>query len=269
MLRCSLKELFVAVTLVCVAIGVLVATFGGQPDEVLTCFLATVLAVECVAALYAIVETRNPKPLESAKPPTAWIWVRGSVLGLLFTGLGGIGILAFIDNNLTMDTGGASPEEWKAGIPLIVATCVGCFARGATLSAFMSLQLDTGILGRGWATVFGLCAGSFLGLVLWRTTGDPRSLSAGIVCVISLIGAVVLAVTLVKRGMVFAQRSRRWGAFGFLGGVLIGPILAFIPPVTWLLFWQPPVSMFLTATIASSLGAIAGMLMGAEKWTEN
>ena len=117
--------------------------------------------------------------------------------------------------------------------------------------------------------MFGLCAGSFLGLVLWRTTGDPRSLSAGIICVLSLIGAVVPAVTLVKRGMVFAQRSRRWGAFGFLGGVLIGPILAFIPPVTWLLFWQPPVLMFLTATIASSLGAIAGMLMGAEKWTEN
>ena len=270
-----MRELCLFVTLVAVALGVGILTAGPAFEDALRCFLATLLAIETVAALYAVADTWlqnsgenrgrvDQRSLDPSIRGFSWTWFPAIVVGTVFLVLGGIGILIFVDNNLTMDTQGASLNDWIHGSPLILATCIGSFARGAAIVGFMALLLDGESLGRSWAIAFGVCAGSLLSLLVWRLSGDPRSIVAGTTSLLLLVTCLALAIYVVGRGRHFATRSRRWGAFGFLAGLAMGLLGAILPSIAWALFWKPPTLYVLSALLASGIGAIVGMLFGAE-----
>ena len=120
-------------------------------------------------------------------------------------------------------------------------------------------------LRQGWAVVFGLAGGSLVALLVWRLTGDLRGVMAGVVSLLLLLAGCSLAMGAVWRGGMFGRRSRRWGARGYLVGLATGLASAFVPIIEWLLFWKPPMSLLLGATIGSGLGAILGMLSGVSR----
>jgi hypothetical protein len=162
--------------------------------------------------------------------------------------------------------------DFVMGLGVIAATSIGNYARGAGLVGFTALLLGSP-LGRRWAATFGLCAGSLIATVVWRLAGHLFGVTASILCVLLLVGGLLSAVYWVGRGSALRRRSRRWGARGFLLGLIVGAPAAAIPAVDWLLhrtgnyFFTPVESLiasWASAIIGSSLGAIVGMLAGSE-----
>ena len=266
-MRFSLRRMLGFVTLGCIGFGAAISAAGPQFEDTLRSFLATVLAVQCATALYAACDPLLGHPITLDIQPirTGHVTLTlATIVSVLFLLLGGLGSMIFVENNLTMDAGGASFQEWLDGSGLIVATCIGSFARGAALVGFMALLFGAP-LRRGWAAIFGLAGGSLVALLVWRLTGDVRGVMAGVVSLLLLLAGCSLAMGAVWRGGMFGRRSRRWGARGYLVGLATGLASAFVPIIEWLLFWKPPMSLLLGATIGSGLGAIIGMLSGVSR----
>ena len=197
------------------------------------------------------------------------------IIGLLFGLLGGLGAFLFVDNNLTMDSGGASAEEFIRGSGVIASAALGGMARGICLACFLELLCGyrIGSRYRGW---FGLCFGSMLALLAWPFTGDLRGTNASWTCmVLLLLGWRVLclanpavmgkASTPPRPRKVFARRSRCWGARAFLAGAAMGVVLACIPLFERPLRFLIPDSHLFNAIVFATLCASLFVVLGAEE----
>jgi hypothetical protein len=287
-MRFSLRRLFGFVTVGCVTLGTLI-TFAprrGNIPDLFVCILSVILAVETTLAVFAACDPWLGCPFTLGERRSAFPGVPfrtnlttriGAILiGMLFLPIGGFVAAIFVDDNWTMDTGGASAPEWLLGLPFIAATMIGSFARGTSLVG--SFALLCGVrLGRDFAKHFGLCAGSFLALLLWSPTHDfgkawaaenygmwnaYGNLASGLVGLILLVVCGWLAWWLPGRCVSFGRRARRGAGRLFLIGLAVGAVVGTLPAGQRLLFGNPPACLFVGAMIGSSLGAILGILTG-------
>lgn len=209
-------------------------------------------------------------------PRTSWLTVSSAmIIGLLFGLLGGLGAFLFVDNNLTMDSGGASAEEFIRGSGVIASAALGGIARGVCLACFLELMCGYRI-GARYQSWFGLCFGSMLALLVWPFTGDLRGTNASwasmgllllgclLPCIANppVVGSAIIPPRIAK---VFATRSRRWGARAFLAGAAIGVVLTYIPLFERPLRFSPPDSHLFNAIIFATLFASLFVVLGAEE----
>lgn len=285
----SCRSLIGFVTLGCVTLG---ATFafaprsGNIPDFIIS-VLGTILAVETTLALYAACDPwlGCPSALAEEQSATAGELYRTDLitrifailLGIFFLLVGGFAAAILVEDNLTMDTGGASGAEWRLGLPFIAATMIASFARGTSLFGFLALLCGVR-LGRDFAKHFGLCGGSFLAFLLWGPTHDFGKHWAGENhgmwkaygnFVSGIAGLVLLSVCgwlawwFVGREFSFGRRARRRSGRLFLLGLFTGGGAAMTPAAQWLPFGESPLCLYVGAMIGSSLGAVLGLLAGA------
>ncbi len=284
----SLRRLFGFVTVGCVAFGTLI-TFaprrGNIPDFIVA-ILSVILAVETTLAAFAACDPwlGYPSALDECPPvfpgepfrTDLATRILAFVAGMLFLAIGGLVAVILVEDNLTMDTRGASPREWLLGLPFIAATMIGSFARGVSLIGFLALLCGVR-LGRGFAKYFGMCGGSFLALLLWSPTHDfgktwgpvnsgmwnaYGNLVSGVVELALLAICGWLAWWLPGRCVSFGRQARRRAGRLFLTGLAAGTVFGTFPAGQRLLFGNPPACLFVGAMIGSSLGAILGMLTG-------
>jgi hypothetical protein len=284
----SLRRLFGFVTVGCVTLGTLI-TFAprrGNIPDFIVCILSVILAVETTLAVFAACDPwlSYPSTLDERRsvfpgdPFRTNLTTRiGAILiGMLFLAIGGFVAAIIVEDNLTMDTGGASAPEQLLGLPFIAATMIGSFARGASLIGFLALLCGVR-LGRDFAKHFGLCGGSFLALLLWSPTHDfgkawaaenhgmwdaYGNLASGLVGLMLLLVCGWLAWWLPGRCVSFGRRARRGAGRLFLIGLAVGAVVGTLPAGQRLLFGNPPACLFVGAMIGSSLGAILGILTG-------
>ena len=284
--RFSLRRLFGFVTVGCVAFGTLI-TFaprrGNIPDFIVA-ILSVILAVETTLAAFAACDPWLGYPSALDERPPVFpgepfrtdlaTRILAFVAGMLFLAIGGLVAAIIVEDNLTMDTGGASALEQLLGLPFIAATMIGSFARGASLIGFLALLCGVR-LGRDFAKHFGLCGGSFLALLLWSPTHDfgkawaaenhgmwhaYGNLASGLVGLMLLLVCGCLAWWLPGRSVSFGRPARRRAGRLFLVGLVIGTAVGMFPAGQRLLFGNPPACLFVGAMIGSSLLAILGIL---------
>ncbi|MEM7474648.1 MAG: hypothetical protein AAF483_06625 [Planctomycetota bacterium] len=272
-MRFSLGQVFGYLTLAVVAFGAAVFTFDFDPKSTLQSFIASVLATLLAAALFAIATPvlGVPKTLESnterASEPN-YVCSREIaslclLIGLFMFGLGLLGAYIYVDNNLTMDTGGASMEEFIAGSGVIFAAAVGGYARGFCLVAFLFLFCGYPF-GNRLKYHCCLCCASFVALLSWGFCPDLRGTVASIVSFSLLAIAGCIAFFLVPRHRIFAQRSRIFGSIGFLFGAIVGAGVSYLPIADQLLPLRGFTGCLLGAiSFAGILGCIA-VLAGME-----
>lgn len=275
----SLQDLLRIVTLCCVALGAGAFALGMGASAGEGFVLATAAAL-LAAVLYAACDPWVGFPAKLDKDP-AQVFVApfhsGPVtLALsLLVGLSSL-MVGLMWSLWAIAWAGVSGSgmfgDFVMGSGVIAATGIGNYARGAGLVGFTALLLGSP-LGRRWAATFGLCAGSLIATLVWRLAGHRFGVTASILCVLLLVGGLLSAVYWVGRGSTLRRRSRRWGARGFLLGLIVGAPAAAIPAVDWLLhrtgnyFFTPvesSIASWASAIIGSSLGAIVGMLAGSE-----
>jgi len=116
----SLRRLFGCVTVGCVTLGTLI-TFAprrGNIPDFIVCILCVILAVETTLAVFAACDPWLGYPFtldqrRSASPGdpfrTSLTMRIGAILiGMLFLAIGGFVAAILVEDNVTMDTGGAS-----------------------------------------------------------------------------------------------------------------------------------------------------------------
>jgi hypothetical protein len=262
---------------------------AGNILDFIVCVLSVILAVETTLAVFAACDPWLGCPSTLAECPSAFAGepfrtnlttrIVAILVGMLFLAIGGLVAAIFVENNWTMDTGGASAPEWLLGLPFIAATMIGSFARGASLVGFLALLCGLR-LGRDFAKHFGLCAGSFLALLLWSPTHDfgkawaaenygmwnaYGNLASGLVGLMLLVVCGWFAWWLPGRCVSFGRRARRGAGRLFLIGLAVGAVVGALPAGQRLLFGNPPACLFVGAMIGSSLGATLGILTGASR----
>ena len=271
-------------TLGCITLGCAVMGLGSGGKSFFTPMFIVFLGPFLAASLWAALDPWVPCPramdeqLHDHKgiPRTSWLTVSSAmIIGLLFGLLGGLGAFLFVDNNLTMDSGGASAKEFIRGSGVIASAAVGGMARGICLACFLELLCGYRI-GARYRSWFGLCFGSMLALLAWPFTGDLRGTNASWICMaLLLLGWLGLCLTnppvvgnagtFPRPRKVFARRSRCWGARAFLAGAAIGVVLARIPLFERPLRFSIPDSHLFNAIIFATLCASLFVVLGAEE----
>ena len=145
-LRFSLRRLFGLVTVGCVALGTAIACAPRSNfiPAWTTSVLSVILAVEATLALYAACDPwlGIPSTIDSNRVAACGTPLRTGAItralailtGILFLLVGGFTSAMFVEDNWTMDSGGASSVEWLMGLPFVAATMIGSFARGVCLA---------------------------------------------------------------------------------------------------------------------------------------
>ena len=264
----SLRFLFGMSTLAAIGMGAAVAAWSISGWYVMP---SAVLAVETSLAVYAtgdrcwgcphsLVDERQTLAEDPASATVtrvmAWL------VAIMFLLLGGLGAMLLVEDNFTMDTGGAKPIQWLLGLAFVLATAVGGFARGAMLVGWNVLMLGVP-LRKLFTKYFGLTLGSVVSLLLWApihdwgrawapaTNGMTRDLSrdfgnlaTGVSALVLLLAGWALASWLARNAAHYGRRARRYSAQLYLLGMLLGVGLAWTPTGKWLFFRSWPATLF-------------------------
>ena len=283
-MRFSIGRMMGYLTLGCITLGCALTGLETGGKSSFTPMFAVLLGPFLAASLWAALDPWVPCPRSmdeklhdhDGSPRTSWLTVSSAmIIGLLFGFLGGLGAFLFVDNNLTMDSGGASAAEFIRGSGVIASAALGGMARGICLACFLELLCGyrIGSRSRGW---FGLCFGSMLALLAWPFTGDLRGTNASwismgllllswLVFCFAIPPVVGFARIPPRTSKVFASRSRRWGARAFLAGAGVGVVLSYMPLFERPLRFSPPDSHLFNAIIFATLFASLFVALGAEE----
>lgn len=285
----SLRYIFAIATLICVSLGTAMAVLPYSSG--FEAVLIGLFVVEVGLAIFAILQRFIGDPLlmqletQDAERPIAIGSMAVHVIALVVGGIlfliGGFLAAIIVDDNLTMDTQGATQHEWRLGLTFIVASVIAAFARGTSLVAMNALWIGIP-LKHVFRHYIGIGIGAWVALAVWTPAhkfgsdrapenfgmgpdlhADYGNLVSGIVALCALVVCWLSVVLFIRADVRFRSRARQWSGGLFLVGLALGPVIALGGPVESSFLSRPNEFMLVGAVIGANVGGLVGMLLGA------